>query len=152
MAGENVDDERIPIDTSDERQQEGDDSILPSRDASTEQGLTPGEEAALGRVRMLSQLLDEAFRVPGTNYRVGLDPILGILPGAGDAVAAAISLYPIIEAYRFGASKLTLARMLALVGIDMVVGSIPLIGPVFDAVWKANKWNLASLERHIQEE
>lgn len=109
------------------------------------------ETAALDRVRTVSNLLDEAVTVPGTNYRVGLDPLLGILPVGGDAVAAVLSLYPIAEAYRFDAKKRTLAKMLALVAIDAVIGSIPLLGTVFDAVWKANVWNRRTFERHLDE-
>lgn len=101
---------------------------------------------------MISQLLDEAVRIPGTSFRIGLDPVVGILPVAGDAVATAISLYPVAEAYRFGASKSTLTKMLTLVAVDSIIGSIPVVGPVFDAFWKANKWNLRTLERLITQE
>ncbi len=147
MAEEHDDDVGIPIETKD-----GEDA--PSERSSPDDlaGLTPREVSAVKRVRGLSQLLDEAFRIPGTNYRIGLDPILGIVPGAGDALAALVSLYPILEAYRFGASKLTLAKMLTLVGIDAVIGSVPFIGPAFDAVWKANTWNLRTLEREIRQD
>lgn len=110
---------------------------------------SPTEAAALKRARAVSQLLDEAFTVPGTGYRVGLDPVLGILPVAGDSVATALSFYPIVEAYRLGAPNKMLLKMLALVGIDATVGSIPVLGTVFDAFWKANKWNIEMLERHI---
>lgn len=129
--------------------QSGDHAGSDSTDVEIE-GTTPREEAALGRVRLLSRVLDDAIKVPGTNFRFGLDPVLGILPVGGDAVAAVISLYPVVEAYRFGASTSTITKMLALIAVDAVVGSIPVIGPVFDAVWKANKWNLRTLERQIQ--
>lgn len=108
-----------------------------------------GEAAALERVRVVSHLLDEAIRVPGTNYRVGLDPILGILPVGGDVVAFLFSIYPILEAARFDLPTWTIAKMLVLVAIDAVVGSIPLVGTLFDAVWKANEWNRRTLERHL---
>lgn len=113
-------------------------------------GATSEEEAALRRARAVGRLLDEAVRVPGTDFRVGIDPILGILPGAGDAVAAGLSLYPIVEAYRLDAPGGTLAKMVALVAVDAVVGSIPIVGPLFDAVWKANVWNVRALERHLR--
>lgn len=115
------------------------------------EGASPAEQAALKRVRAVSKLLDDAFPVPGTNYRIGLDPILGILPVAGDAIPTALSFYPIVEAYRLDVPKETLMKMLALVTIDATVGSVPVLGTVFDAFWKANKWNLQMLERHIQE-
>lgn len=113
-------------------------------------GPAPREEAALRRARGMSRLLDEAVRIPGTRFRVGLDPILGVVPAGGDAVAAALSLYPVAEAYRLGVSRGTLAKMLALVALDAVVGSIPVIGPVFDAFLKVNEWNVGALERHVR--
>jgi len=110
------------------------------------------EEATLKRVRTVSRLLDDAVRVPGTDFRIGMDPILGILPVAGDGVAMLLSLYPVLEAYRLGMSRTAIAKMLSLVAVDAVIGSVPLLGPVFDAFWKANKWNLRTLERHLGEE
>lgn len=121
-------------------------------DVGEERDLSASETAALRRVRSLSTLLDSAIRIPGTNYRVGLDPILGVLPVAGDAVAAALSLYPVAEAYRLGAPKRTLLWMLGLVAVDAVIGSVPLVGGVFDALWKANEWNRRTLERHVLRE
>ena len=108
------------------------------------------EEAALERVRTVSRLLDDAVAVPGTDVRVGLDPVLGVLPVAGDAAAMLLSLYPVLEAYRLGMSRGTLAKMLVLVAVDAVIGSVPVLGPVFDAFWKANRWNLRTLERHLE--
>lgn len=107
-------------------------------------------EAALGRARFVSNLLDDAVEIPGTNVRVGLDPLLGVISGYGDAVAAAISLYPVVEAYRFGAPRRTLAKMLSLVAVDFALGSVPVLGTVFDAFWKANRWNVRTLERHVE--
>lgn len=113
-------------------------------------GLTAREAAALARVRRLSRVLDSAIRVPGTEIRFGLDPVLSLLPVAGDAAAAMISLYTVAEAYRLGAPKRTLATMLAVVAVDAVAGSIPLLGPVFDAFWRANEWNARLLARHLR--
>ena len=100
------------------------------------------DDGALERMRLVAHALDEGIRVPGTDARVGLDPIVGILPGAGDTAAAVVSLYLVIEAARMGVSRSTLLRMLANVGVDAVVGSVPVLGVVFDAFWKANTWNL----------
>jgi hypothetical protein len=111
--------------------------------------LTGSEAAALERVRVVTQLLDAAVRVPGTEFRIGLDPVLSILPIAGDAAGAVLSLYPVFEAVRLGASWRTLATMLALVAVDAVVGSIPVLGTVFDALWRANEWNYSLLEREL---
>lgn len=118
-------------------------------DATAAQELTSAETAALDRVEFVSHVLDEAIRVPGTDYRVGLDPVLSLLPIAGDLTAALISLYPVAEGYRLGVPKRTLGLMLALVAIDAVVGSVPVLGSVFDALWKANEWNRRLLERHL---
>lgn len=107
------------------------------------------ERHALERARKVSDLLDEAVTVPGTDYQIGLDPILGVLPISGDAVSAVISLYIVAEAARAGVSLSTLAVMVALVGVDAVVGSVPILGTVFDAVWKANTWNVNLLEREL---
>lgn len=107
-------------------------------------------EAALGRARFVSNLLDDAVRIPGTNVRFGLDPVLGVVSGYGDAVAAAMSLYPVFEAYRLGAPRRTLAKMLSLVAVDFALGSVPILGTVFDTFWKANTWNVRSLERHVE--
>lgn len=111
--------------------------------------LTAAEAAALQRVRTVTRLLDEAVRIPGTDFRFGLDPVLSILPVAGDAVAALISLYVVVEAYRLGVPRRTLVGMLGLVAVDAVAGSVPVVGSVFDAVWKANAWNRRLIERHI---
>ena len=104
------------------------------------------EPPGMERVRAISRLLDEAIEIPGLNYRIGLDPILGILPVGGDAVSAAISLYIVAEGARMGASQDTLLKMLFNIGVDTVVGSIPVLGTIVDAVWKANERNVALLE------
>ena len=115
----------------------------------TASSLAGSEAAALERVRVVTQLLDAAVRVPGTEFHIGLDPILSILPIAGDAAGAVLSLYPVFEAVRLGASWRTLATMLTLVAVDAVVGSIPVLGTVFDALWRANEWNYSLLEREL---
>jgi hypothetical protein len=104
---------------------------------------------SMQRVRKVSHLLDEAFRIPGTQFRVGLDPILGLLPVGGDLASALISLYIAFEGYRMEVPRHVLARMLANVAIDTFVGSVPVLGSIFDATWKANRKNRSLLERHI---
>lgn len=110
------------------------------------------DDAAIKRMRVVAHVLDDGIPLPGTNMRIGLDPIVGILPGAGDAVASIVSLYLVAEAARLGVSTSTLVRMLANVGVDTVGGSVPLLGTVFDAFWKANKWNLKLALRDLAEE
>lgn len=111
----------------------------------------PPRRTALERARWASEVLDEAIRVPGTDYRIGLDPLVGVLPVAGDALAALVSLYIVVEGIRAGAPVWLVFVMLLLVAIDFLVGSIPVVGVVFDAVWKANKWNVSLLERVLEE-
>lgn len=100
------------------------------------------DRAAVRRMRAVARLLDDSVRVPGTDFRVGLDPILGILPGAGDAVSAAFSFYIVVESARLGVSPPTLVRMLANVSVDVAGGSVPIVGDLFDAAWKANRRNV----------
>ncbi|WP_332899004.1 DUF4112 domain-containing protein [Haladaptatus sp. CMSO5] len=109
---------------------------------------TPEErtEERLDTLRSLSTLLDNSIRVPGTNYRIGLDPIVGMLPVAGDLPTTALSVYIVFEAASIGVPRATLWRMVVNLVIDAVFGSIPVVGDVFDAVWKANARNVALLE------
>jgi hypothetical protein len=101
------------------------------------------------RVRVLSKLLDNSIPIPGTGYKVGLDPIIGLIPGIGDLLGAVLSGYIILEAARAEVPAFTLARMLVNVGVDTVVGAVPALGDVFDAAWKSNTKNVALLERHL---
>jgi hypothetical protein len=109
----------------------------------------PAPEAALERARYVAELMDSAFTIPGTDVDVGLDPILGILPAYGDVASGLVSLYIVAEAARAGVPKGKLARMLLNVGVDVTVGSIPVLGTVFDAFWKANVWNVEKIEEHL---
>lgn len=111
---------------------------------------TVDEPPGMERVRAVAQLLDEAIELPVVNYRIGLDPILGILPAGGDAVSAAISLYIVAEGVRMEASPETVLRMVANVAIDAVIGSVPVLGTIFDAVFKANRRNVALLEAEFE--
>ncbi|MFC6786151.1 DUF4112 domain-containing protein [Halobaculum halobium] len=107
------------------------------------------DEPALRRVKTVARVMDEAVEIPGTGIRVGLDPVLGVVPGAGDAVAASISLYVVAEAAYLGVPLSTVVRMLANVTADAVLGSIPVVGPVFDTFLKANKWNVSYIEEFV---
>ena len=103
----------------------------------------------LARVRGLAELLDSAVRVPGTSFRVGLDPILGLIPGVGDLAAGAMGAYVLVVAAQAGVPRTVLVRMLANVGLDALVGAVPLLGDLFDAGFKANNRNVALLERAL---
>ena len=101
------------------------------------------------RVRVLAKLLDDSIVIPGTGWRIGLDPIVGLIPGIGDLIGAVLSGYIILEAARAEVPAYTLARMLLNVGIDTLLGAVPAVGDLFDAVWKSNTKNVALLERHL---
>lgn len=109
-------------------------------------GAADPEAEALARLRRLSYYLDSAIAIPGTNRRIGLDPLLGLLPVAGDLSAAAVSAYIVAEAAALGAPRETVARMVLNLVVDAVFGSIPLVGDVFDAAWKANRRNVRLFE------
>jgi hypothetical protein len=105
--------------------------------------IPPGvDEAALHRMEAVAHALDESVRIPGTSARVGLDPILGAVPVAGDLVSGAVSLYIVAESARLGVSRATLLRMIANIAIDVVGGSVPYVGTLFDSFWKANVRNV----------
>jgi hypothetical protein len=107
--------------------------------------------ARLERLRELSRLLDNAIPIPGTRYRIGIDPILGLVPGLGDLVAAMMSAFLVVEAERLGAPRSVVWRMLLNVVTDTLAGSVPVAGDVFDAAWKANARNMALLDRWMQD-
>ena len=100
-------------------------------------------------VSKLAYWLDAGVRIPGTNLRFGLDPILGLIPGFGDAAGAILAGWILVEAVRLGASRATVIRIAGNVALDAAVGAIPLLGDIFDFAWKANLRNVALLERHL---
>ncbi|NEP02064.1 MAG: DUF4112 domain-containing protein [Symploca sp. SIO2E9] len=108
------------------------------------------KNSTLRRLHRLSYLLDNAIPIPGTPYRVGLDPILSLLPGAGDFLASLLSVYIVIEAVRLRIPQATLVQMVGNVLLDTVVGSVPVLGDVFDVGWKANVKNVALLEKQLK--
>jgi hypothetical protein len=99
----------------------------------------------------LEILLDEAFRIPGTSIRFGLDGIIGLVPGLGDVVAGLLSLIIPVAAWIRGVPYVALVRMAANIGIGVLVGSIPLFGDIFDIAWKANRRNYQLMRRHLGE-
>jgi hypothetical protein len=102
-------------------------------------------EDRLRRLSWVSRILDTAFPIPGTSYRIGLDGILGFIPGVGDPVGAMLSGYLIFESARLGAPVRLLLRMIGNVALESLVGVIPFLGDLFDIGWKANARNLALL-------
>ena len=113
--------------------------------------MTPTEETALAQLRGLSRIMDGAITIPGTGIRVGLDPILGfLLPVVGDWIGAATSGYIIVQGARLGVSRATLMRMAGNLAADLVVGSVPVLGDIFDLGFRANERNLALISTHMQ--
>lgn len=97
----------------------------------------------------LVTLLDDRFRIPGTDFRFGLDPIIGILfPGVGDAVTGAGSVGLMALALRRGVPRVVLFRMILNILVDVVAGSLPIVGDIFDAAYKSNRRNLELIREH----
>lgn len=109
----------------------------------------PTRGPSLAAVAKFAYWLDAGIRVPGTSLRFGLDPILGLIPGAGDAAGAVLAGWILVEAIRLGASRATVIRIAGNVALDAVVGAVPVLGDIFDFAWKANLRNVALLERHL---
>jgi hypothetical protein len=106
----------------------------------------------IARIEALATLLDTAFIIPGTNLRFGFDALIGLVPGIGDAVTTAVSLWLVKEARALGAPGHLVARMLGNIAIDGVVGAVPFLGDAFDLVWKSNRRNMHLLRRHLESE
>jgi hypothetical protein len=101
------------------------------------------------RVEMLEKLLERAFVIPGTRQPVGLDALAGLVPVAGDLVAAALGLYLVWEARNLGMPKWQQARMIAHIGIDTLLGAVPVVGDLFDFVYRSNSKNLRIIRKHL---
>ena len=99
---------------------------------------------------LLSRVLDSWFRIPGTSIRFGLDGIIGLVPGIGDILAGLASCIIILAAWARGAPYVTVARMLVNLALDVIIGTVPLFGDLFDIAWKANRRNYALLTRHLE--
>jgi hypothetical protein len=113
--------------------------------------LTNTQALRLQVLRHAATLLDSALVVPGTSYRIGLDPILGLIPGLGDLVSPVFAIALLWQARDLGIPRVVQLRMVFNVAIDAFVGAIPLAGDLFDFAWKANNMNIALLERHATE-
>jgi Domain of unknown function (DUF4112) len=114
--------------------------------------LTPEQERRLEGLRRIADLLDNAFVVPGTSYRVGLDPIIGLFPVLGDLVSPLFTIGILLQARQLGVPKVVQARMLINATIDTFIGAVPVAGDLFDFAWKANDKNLSLLELHARED
>ncbi|UMY17490.1 DUF4112 domain-containing protein [Methylobacterium organophilum] len=109
-----------------------------------------GPEASLQRLEQLAFVMDSVFLIPGTNRRVGVDALIGLVPVIGDIAGMAIASYIVYEARRLGAPRWLVARMMANVAFDGAVGAVPLAGDLLDAAFKANRRNVRLLRRHLE--
>ncbi|MEF8843754.1 MAG: DUF4112 domain-containing protein [Haloarculaceae archaeon] len=107
------------------------------------------DHPGLRRASFAAHLLDDAVTLPVVGG-VGLEPLLGLLPFVGDSIAALCSLYVVFEAWLAGVPRRTLGRMLLYVGIDWAVGSVPLVGDLFDVLFRANRRNVRLFRRHVE--
>jgi len=103
---------------------------------------------AEARIAFIARLLDELITIPGTRRRLGLDSIVGLIPGFGDVASAAVGGWVILEAARFRLPRVVLARMVVNTLVDLVIGIVPIAGDLFDVVFKSNSRNLALFRRH----
>lgn len=115
-------------------------------------GSAVADEGTVARLRTLAHWMDDRYRIPGTSRRVGLDGLIGLVPGIGDAATTVISLYIVLEAWRLGVPNSKLAQMGVNVGIDSVLGAIPVVGDLFDMTWKSNRRNVRLVLDHLEEE
>lgn len=106
--------------------------------------------ATLKHLRQLSNLLDNAFSIPGTPLRVGIDAIVGLVPIGGDVIVGIFAIYILLRAVQIGIPKPTLIRMVVNILIDVAVGTVPILGDLFDATWKCHTKNVDLLEAHLQ--
>jgi Domain of unknown function (DUF4112) len=100
---------------------------------------------------LLAHLLDDWFRIPGTSIRLGLDGLIGLIPGLGDLLAGLASCLLIVAAWIRGVPYVTLVRMAVNVGLEIAVGAVPVVGDVFIIAWKANRRNYALMTRHLRQ-
>lgn len=124
-------------------------SITSVRAASQTRGRF-SSQADLDSLDALARLLDGQWRIPGTSIRFGVDAVAGLVPGLGDAAMGIVSAYVIYQAWRMGAPATLLARMAVNVGLDTVLGSVPVAGSVFDVFFRANQRNMRLLRRHLE--
>ncbi|MBC6475099.1 MAG: DUF4112 domain-containing protein [Hormoscilla sp. GM102CHS1] len=122
----------------------------PQRSPLVNIGRPDRKQASIERLRTISRLLDNAISIPGTDYGVGIDPLLGLLPVGGDFMSSIFSAYMVVEAARLGLPRESLIRMVTNLILDTLAGTVPVLGDLFDVAWKANARNMELIESHMQ--
>lgn len=107
------------------------------------------EDERLRRLNALGHFLDNSIRIPGVGYRVGYDAVIGLIPGVGDLIGFALSIYIVLAATRYRLPASTVLRMVLNVGLETLLGTVPLVGDLFDATYKSNARNLDLLRAHL---
>jgi hypothetical protein len=123
-----------------------------SRDFGFDFARPRSRRARIARIDALATLLDTALVIPGTGVRFGLDALIGLFPGIGDAITTALSLFIVHEAYALGAPSRLIVRMLGNVALDGMVGAVPLVGDAFDVMWRSNRRNMRLLRDWLDRE
>ncbi|RPJ84016.1 MAG: DUF4112 domain-containing protein [Acidobacteria bacterium] len=111
--------------------------------------LDPADARRLEALRRWASLLDSAFGIPGTGIRFGLDAVIGLVPGLGDAVGGLFSAVLVLQGFRMGVPRIVLARMVSNVALEVLAGAVPFLGDLFDVAWKANLRNVKLLDRVV---
>ena len=106
-------------------------------------------EETLLRLQLLSQRLDESITLPGTKYKIGIDPIIGLIPGGGDVIGGILSMYIMHTGIKMGVQKTVIIKMFRNIALDFLIGWIPIIGDIFDIVWKSNQKNVKLIEESL---
>lgn len=109
-------------------------------------------EEKLLRLKRLSHNLDEAFTIPGTKHKIGIDPIIGLIPVGGDLIGGVLSIYIMHAGIRMGMPRAAIVRMFTNVALEFIIGCIPIIGDLFDATWKSNQRNVKLIEDSVVSE
>ena len=126
--------------------------ITPPRARAGRARADTSKRAAVARLEALARLFDTAFILPGTNIRFGVEAVMRLVPGVGDAAATALSCWLLYEAYQLEVPKHVFARMVANVAIEGVVGAVPFFGDMFDVGFRANRRNVKILQEHFVRE
>ena len=109
-------------------------------------------EEKLLRLKRLSHNLDEAFTIPGTKHKIGIDPIIGLIPVGGDLIGGVLSIYIMHAGIRMGMPRAAIVRMFTNVALEFIIGCIPIIGDLFDATWKSNQRNVKLIQDSVVSE